>query len=185
MKLKLVSAMLLAGTLAFANCGVCGVGPGDKPGKEGKATGKFFGIFSRGPKEAGRLNTAALAALMATRTPMVIVDARPAKYDDGKRIPGAKSVSADSSDDEIKAMLPDKSDLIVAYCVNPECPASPQLAEKLRKMGYKNVVEYSEGIEGWQKAGHEVEKAERPSSAAPAKEPEQSKHEHPASEHPK
>ena len=150
MKMKqtvLIMAMLLAGSLVYANCGFCGLG---SHGKKDKEAGKM---------QEAKINTAGLATLIAAKTPVIILDARSGKYDDGKRIPGAKSLNANSGDDEIKAMLPDKSALIVAYCQNLECPASHQLADKLIKMGYANVIEYSEGIEGWQKAGHEVEKA--------------------------
>ena len=98
-----------------------------------------------------------LAALIAAKAPMTILDARSGKYDDGKRVPGAKSLNADSTEDEIKTVLPDKSALVVTYCANLKCQASPKLADKLMKMGYMNVIEYPEGIEGWQKAGQKVE----------------------------
>jgi rhodanese-related sulfurtransferase len=136
-----VLALLLAGTIAHANCGLCGM--------KKKEAGM----------EQAKINTAGLAAMIAGKAPMIILDARSGKYDDGKRIPGAKSLNAESSDDEIKALLPDKAALIVTYCANLECPASHKLAEKLGKMGYKNLIEYPEGIEGWQKAGQKVEGA--------------------------
>ena len=150
MRLKqavLITAMILAGAYVYANCGFCGIGAHSKKDKEGCKM------------QEAKINTAALATLIGTKTQLVILDARSGKYDDGKRIPGAKSLNAGSSDEEIKAMLPDKSALIVTYCANLECPASHQLAEKLAKMGYMNLIEYPEGIAGWQKAGHEVEKA--------------------------
>ncbi len=146
---KLAAAVLitlLAGAFAHANCGFCGVG------KKGKEAGK---------DTEATVNTAGLVALIAAKVPMVIIDARSGKNDDGKRIPGAKSINAGSTDEEIKALLPDKSALIVTYCANLECPASHQLAEKLMKAGYINLIEYPEGIEGWQKAGHKVEPAKK------------------------
>jgi len=143
----LITAMILAGSFVYANCGICGCG---SHGNKEKENGKMH---------RAKINTAGLAALVATKVPMIILDARSGKYDDGKRVPGAKSLNADSSDDEIKTLLPDKSALIVTYCANLECPASHMLADKLIKMGYTNLIEYPEGIEGWQKAGHEIEKA--------------------------
>lgn len=145
---KLTAAVLitlLAGVFAYANCGFCG------HGKKDKEAGKM---------QEAKINTPGLAVLIAAKTPFIILDARSGKYDDGKRIPGAKSLNADSSDDAIKSVLADKSALIVTYCANLECPASHKLAEKLKGMGYVNVIEYPEGIEGWQKAGHDVEKVE-------------------------
>jgi len=153
---KLTTAVLItlmAGAVTYANCGFCGMG------KKGKEEGKM---------QKASINTPGLAAMIAAKVPMIIVDARSGKYDDGKRIPGAKSLNAGATDEEIKALLPDKSVLIVTYCANLECPASHQLAEKLIKSGYVNLIEYPEGIEGWQKAGNKVETVTVPASGMPA-----------------
>lgn len=88
---------------------------------------------------------------------MVILDARTGKWDDGKRIPGAKTLSAGDSDEKIAEMLPNKSALIVTYCGGVKCPASNQLAERLKKLGYTNILEYPEGIAGWEEKGNKVE----------------------------
>lgn len=88
---------------------------------------------------------------------MHIVDARSGKYDDGRRIPGAKSLNAASKVSAILTMLPEKEALIVTYCSNLNCPASGKLFKHLKSLGYKNLIEYPEGIQGWLGAGHEVE----------------------------
>ena len=85
-----------------------------------------------------------------------IVDARGEKAKKA-HIPGAKALSSLSSAEEIKKALPDKNTQIVTYCTSTSCGASAALAGKLREMGYKNVREYPEGIQGWQKAGNQVE----------------------------
>ena len=107
----------------------------------------------------GILDSAALKALVTAKTPMVLVDARTPKWDDGRRIPGALYVPADSDDAAIAKALPDKNALIVAYCTNLQCPASKMLAEKLVKSGYKNVMKYPDGLEGWIAAGNAVTEA--------------------------
>lgn len=89
----------------------------------------------------------------------VILDARSGKWDDGKRVPGAKSLSSSSSENEITKMLPDKRQAIVTYCSNTKCPASKMLATKLVGMGYSNVSEYAPGIKGWMEAGKTIEMA--------------------------
>jgi len=88
---------------------------------------------------------------------MVIFDARSGKYDDGRRIPGAKSLSAESTAEEVAKLIPAKGALVVTYCTNTHCPASSMLAAHLRKLGYANVVEYPYGIEGWAAADMKVE----------------------------
>ncbi len=88
-----------------------------------------------------------------------VVDARSGKYDDGRRIPGAKSLNAKSSKEEVEAILKDKDAPIVTYCSNTKCPASGMLAKHLKSLGYTKIMEYPLGMEGWAKAGKEVEKA--------------------------
>lgn len=101
-------------------------------------------------KKIAHVTTDQLAGLLGAA---VIVDARTAKYDDGKRIPGALSVPADATPEQIAAALPDKSAKIVVYCTSPKCPASAMLAKTLVKHGYTAVHKYPDGIEGWVAAG--------------------------------
>lgn len=109
----------------------------------------------------GLINTPGLLALIQARAPMVLLDARSAKWDDGKRIPGAKSLTADASLNEIRKHIKSQDQLIVTYCSGLTCPASRNLSERLKKLGYKNVIEYPEGIKGWMEAGHPVERAKK------------------------
>lgn len=102
------------------------------------------------------LSTDQLKALLASESAPVVLDARTGKFDDGRRIPGAKSLNAGSSAEEVQAVVADKHTPVVTYCSNLKCPASAQLAAHLRKLGYTNVKEYPQGIEGWVEAGHPV-----------------------------
>lgn len=102
------------------------------------------------------VTTEGLAALLKDNKAVVVLDARAAKWDDGRRIGNAKSLNAGSTAEEIAAALPDKGATIVTYCAGTTCPASGKLAKRLRDLGYKNVIEYPEGIEGWTKAGNPV-----------------------------
>ena len=126
----------------------------------GACVAKAHGAASAAMEE-GVINTEALEALMRVKTPMTVLDARAGKYDDGNRLPGAKALAPDAAEAQVAAMLPDKQALVVTYCMNPKCPASHMLGERLRKLGYVNVLEYHEGIEGWMAAGNTVEKAAR------------------------
>jgi len=104
----------------------------------------------------GKIDGAALKKLVDSKTPVVIIDARSAQWDDGKRIPGAISLTTESPEDAVSAALPSKDALIVAYCSNLKCPASAKLAERLVGLGYKNVLKYPEGLEGWIQSGNEI-----------------------------
>lgn len=104
----------------------------------------------------GTIDGVALKKLIDSKLPVVIIDARSAKWDDGKRIPGAISLTTESSDDAVASALPSKDGLIVSYCSNLKCPASAKLAEKLVGLGYKNVLKYPEGLEDWIQSGYEI-----------------------------
>lgn len=147
-------AAAMAGT-AFAGggCGAAGACASSAPAAQKPAAPSY-----------GKIDTQGLKSLVDSKAPVVVVDARSAQWDDGKRIPGAIMLTSDSSDEAIAAALPSKDALVVTYCSNLKCPASAKLAEKLVGLGYKNVVKYPEGLAGWVEAGHEVTETEKPAS---------------------
>ncbi len=102
------------------------------------------------------LNTSALAVLLRAHVPFVLLDARTGRFDDGRRIPGAKSLSAAATAEQAAALIESKETLVVTYCSNLKCPASRLLAKRLEELGYTNVIEYPHGIDGWAKAGQKV-----------------------------
>lgn len=90
---------------------------------------------------------------------VVLLDARSGKWDDGRRIPGAKQLASTADAKTIGQLVgADKSAKIITYCSGVKCPASGKLAKRLRKEGYLNVTEYPVGIAGWVKDGNAVEK---------------------------
>ena len=112
--------------------------------------------------EAKGIDTKALAAKIKAEKDLVILDARSGKYDDGKRIPGAKQL-ASSADAKTIAEIAgaDKNAKIITYCSNLKCKASSKLAAKLKEAGYTNVTEYHEGIKGWVDGGNAVVEAKK------------------------
>ena len=106
------------------------------------------------------INTDALAAILRSGVAVTLLDARSGKYDDGRRIPGAKSLASTATADQVKEVAGEsKNALIVTYCSSLKCPASKRLATSLRALGYTNVLEYPDGIEGWATAGKTIAKA--------------------------
>jgi len=90
--------------------------------------------------------------------PLTLLDARGEFGGDLGRIPGAIPLNAGSADSQIRKVLPDKNGLIVTYCSNTRCPAAHQLASRLMGLGYGNVCEFSDGIQGWTEAGFDAQK---------------------------
>ncbi|MBL7077323.1 MAG: rhodanese-like domain-containing protein [Kiritimatiellae bacterium] len=109
--------------------------------------------------EIAEINTSGLKALLDSGAKVYVLDARSGKYDDGRRIPGAKAVAADASEKQIKKAVRSKDALVVTYCAGLKCPASAMLAGRLKGLGYENVIEYRHGIRGWTDAGYEVKTA--------------------------
>ena len=140
------SITLLGAANIAASCGHCGT----------SSDSSTTNAAAKAEKHPTMIDTKELAQMIASNTPMVIVDARSGKYDDGRRIADAKQLAADAKDAAIAKALPDKDALIVAYCTNKECPASAKLAARLIALGYTKVHKYPEGIEGWVAAGNSV-----------------------------
>ena len=108
------------------------------------------------PAEA-QVDTAALAMLVRSGVPVVVVDARTGDYDDGTRIPGARNLGSGASENDARRVIGSKDALIVTYCTSLQCPASTRLYHRLKELGYENVLEYHDGIAGWLAAGFPIE----------------------------
>jgi len=149
------------GLSAVAGCSACGDPVAPEKAKATMHADKADTGKAVAREKEAVLNTEALSALIKAKTALTLLDARSGKYDDGKRIPGAKSLNAGSSDEDIAKVVPEKGALVVTYCAGPKCKASHELAERLRKAGYGNVIEYPQGIPGWIEAGNAVEQASK------------------------
>ena len=70
-----------------------------------------------------------------------------------KHIPGSLHI-----DNPEKALeLLDKSDEIIVYCSDPNCPASKYAYHLLTRNGFENVRRFAGGILEWEDAGCPVE----------------------------
>ena len=139
---------------------------GSKCGGTAEKSGGPCGGSRCGGKKAGGghamnvISTGGLKAMLDSGVKVTVLDARTGKYDDGRRIPGAGSLAANATDKQAAEAIPSKDALVVTYCNNLKCPASKMLAEQLKKLGYKNVIEYPLGIEGWADAGNDVARSQ-------------------------
>lgn len=141
-------------TTADAECsvGACEVATPDNAGTKADTE-----VKAKVKETMAEISSESLKVLLESGVPLVLLDARSGKYDDGKRIPGAGSLNANSTKEEISEIIKDKNGLIVTYCSNLQCPASAALARHLKELGYSNVLEYRPGIAGWLEAGNQVE----------------------------
>lgn len=94
--------------------------------------------------------------LASKPTETFVFDANSSEHFAEGHIPTAKHVAHDGV---TAAVLPANKDaFLVFYCWNEQCSASHNAAESAMALGYTNVKVYSGGIEGWRKAGKQIEK---------------------------
>ncbi len=146
--------------VSLADCpsGNCAVGS-EKEGCAIGDSGKISEQLPTNDKESAikMINTEELEKIVSQKSALIF-DARTGRWDDGTRIPGAASLSAENSVEEINKAIPNKDQAVVVYCGSRQCPASAKLAKKLVELGYKNIMEYPDGIKGWKESGKEIEK---------------------------
>jgi len=106
----------------------------------------------------GHIDAKGLQALIDSKTPFVLLDARGNKWHDHNRIPGAILASYETPDEELVSIIGDQETLVVLYCFSFTCPLSERLAKKLVALGYTNVIEYPAGLQEWRDiAGYPVD----------------------------
>jgi rhodanese-related sulfurtransferase len=127
------------------------------PGKKSDCSKSSKKEHCRKFKNGPYINTAVLENMIESKIPMVLLDARSGKWDDKSRIPGALSLNDKSSKDEVAGIIKSKDALVVTYCSSLQCGASNKLYIHLKKLGYKNVLEYPFGIKGWLEVGNDIE----------------------------
>jgi hypothetical protein len=103
----------------------------------------------------GHIDAKGLKNLIDAKVTFVLLDARgTTKWNDGRRISGAKTAFHEFSTDELSKLIPNKTDLVITYCGSYECPLGQKLAEKLVQVGYQYVLEYPGGIKEWADVAH-------------------------------
>jgi rhodanese-related sulfurtransferase len=101
--------------------------------------------------------------LLDDGSPIRLVEVLAAYHYRKYHLPGAINLPILGMRHLAEQMLPDKSALIVVYCLNARCASSARAVTLLGEMGYTHVREYREGKEDWLAAGYPVE-----GEAAPA-----------------
>ncbi len=105
--------------------------------------------------EWASVDTAALAVLVRSGVPMMLLDARGEEAD--RALPGATPLPVKTTASEVAEVVGSKDALLVTYCTNLHCPLSARLLEHLKNLGYENVLDYPDGLAGWLAAGYPVE----------------------------
>jgi rhodanese-related sulfurtransferase len=104
------------------------------------------------------IGTAELAELIASGADMMILDARPDRWQDGRCIPGARRAGPELTDRELEALIGAKDRTVVVYGARFSQFRCAALLDRLERLGYGDVREYSDGFEAWRAWGAPVAK---------------------------
>jgi len=74
-------------------------------------------------------------------------------------LPNAVNIPVDHPkfDEQVNEEASSKDKPIVVYCKDKDCPASKKAAKQIEELGYKNVMDYTEGKSDWRSAGYPIQ----------------------------
>lgn len=106
-----------------------------------------------------QINAAELKEQLATPCPPVLVDVRLDEDYQFSHLPGATSncVFEVVFSDRISSVAPNPAARICVYGADSGSLESRMAAEKLSRLGYAEVYDFRDGIQGWRDAGFEIE----------------------------
>ncbi len=81
-----------------------------------------------------------------------VVDVLAEDHFEKEHIPGAVNIPVGKIEKYAEDKL-GKDDLIVVYCANRDCQASPKAAGKLEDAGFKHIFDYEDGLADYKEAG--------------------------------
>lgn len=87
----------------------------------------------------------------------VLIDALAPMSYARSHLPGAINLPLEWVDDRGPRRIPDVDTEVVVYCVDAACDSSVLVAERLAKLGYRNVQHYVGGKSDWVQAGLPLE----------------------------
>ena len=110
-------------------------------------------------KSIPQISREELASRLSSTSPPLLIDVLLEEEYQTTHLPGAKNacVFKITFIDDVKKLAPDTTKPLVVYGTNSRDLASATAAEKLLAAGYKQVLDYSGGIEYWRQAGGRTE----------------------------
>ena len=88
---------------------------------------------------------------------VLALEALPPEYFEAGHLPGARNLPLDKLEDLAHDLIPSLDQPVVTYCSNTACNNSAAAAERLVRLGYRNVRKFPGGKEEWSEAGLPLE----------------------------
>lgn len=96
----------------------------------------------------------------------ILVEALPDEVYAEGHLPGAVNIRPRRVDELAPFLLPDPNARIVVYCGSASCDASLRVAQRLHRLGYRNVLRYTAGKQDWIAAGLPIERDNQPARSS-------------------
>jgi len=105
------------------------------------------------------INVEELKKIQKEEKNVKIINVLPRQAFEKEHIPNTMNLPVDDENfvKNVENIVPDKNQKVVVYCSSKQCPSSGKAAEKLEQAGFKNVLDFERGTEGWKKTGETVE----------------------------
>jgi len=103
-------------------------------------------------EKGGQLSVSAayIKKLIDDKASYMLIDARPKRVSDKGMIPTSVNISDTDFEKNVDKLPADKAAPLIYYCGGLECVLSDHSAAKAKKLGYTNVLTYSEGYPEWE-----------------------------------
>lgn len=98
-----------------------------------------------------------LRSMLSGQGDFVLVDVLNRSEFERLHIPGSLNIPEPEMGRRALQELPDRDREIVVYCSSTASQASARAARTLRALGYRSVLEYKSGIEGWLMEGYPLQ----------------------------
>ena len=91
----------------------------------------------------------------ATNERLIILDVLAPESYEHRHLPGAVNAPLADPDFEtrVREIVPDPSTPVVVYCGSESCTASTKASQRLLALGYRDIREFTGGLDAWRQAG--------------------------------
>ncbi len=116
-------------------------------------------------RPVAQISLEAFKQIVAGRNALIL-DARPDVFYHAGHVPGALNLARESFGTDYARLRPRleaaRERKVVVYCADPDCPDSGLVASALEQLGFRQVMDFLPGWEGWTAAGLPEEKQTPP-----------------------
>ncbi len=110
------------------------------------------------------IDTGKLNEIQEKKDDLAVINVLSPEHFRQKHIPGSANIPVSEPEfiDKVDKLAGGRDQPVVVYCASEECDASEKAARKLDDAGFKEVYDFTGGMQAWQEAGHPVQAGTSP-----------------------